>query len=984
MALAAANLQLIYGFDETQIKAVRANDGEAGDDFDLVTYTQETTPGDGLAVFSDDKGGRCVYLGNTATGGGSWDHHTLRSASYTHPHAASPIPPAVAGAGYAVGWRFKWVSPYHDENAADIDAFQVWAYGTSSSVKPQMGLQLNDATTPTAARLNMVLPGFSPITDLSATSTTTGSPASYPIAKDLWYRVVVRHWFNVTGHVWKVWLFEESTGTTYTWTYSGADNTTFTDTFLTPSPLSTHWRMGQVDPTNDPDNVTVYLDNFWYYDTYATDAEIEDVIVNGINIQWAPPTVRRAEHVVYSAVTDQNRSFPKTRALATGTTIGRHPVGVFCQAPRIRVEGWRPGRPWLLRTVDAVFDPAGPYGSQTARKGERMNLTLGVWRTPGIKPPGACEDARDVEFTHEGPRRRKGFRVRRDTGDTNIRGFNQFWTFRDFGDELYRLYKAGSAMYAEDGAQANSISTGWSSNEAVSGFQFDGRLVLLSATKQRTWDGTLTALQTLGGAAPGSISPAASSGGTLNGTYYYAATWYDPTSGDETGGIISASVSPSTQKVRLTLPASTAAPDTRYTQFRIYRTAVGGSAPNLFFTATVTATAGSTVYDDTGDADGTTLIGQVLDSSGTFLGYITGTPPDTFSIGCVHQERVVYARGSTYPERVYIGEPGEIARWYSSQWFAADGPVRAVASWGSRLVVFTDNTVELVESDFIRNADGQLDLNRTVISRSIGCIGANAVISFGGQLYWMDSRGIYRMEGGRAVEVSDRIRDLFPWVNGNVGDRIAGAWNHISNTLVWTVPCAALQEDSNRMQTQFVMDLETPDRWTIFGLDASFVGQFDDDRNGIRFGAIDMVGVFKELETYEGDGAEGNETFTTEDEGTDDYAGSPAGILSVADKVVTVYGSPGWATNELRGMQVVLRDRSTGLLYRYLIAANDGTTFTTERQVSANLGEGDGYYIGGIPAFCQFAAHDFGSANRKTIQQVQYELADLTLTDLYL
>lgn len=976
MALSGDPLVCLWDMDETGIKANRVNRGSAGSALDLHTETDGTAPGDGLLTISDARGGRAVKLGREpgSQGPSTYQHSYLESTPAAIPYTGAIPYISQAGEGYVWGARFKWVAPYDDEATGDTDTFlaidNVIEGGATSRFRLYFGM---DASTPTACRPGIFVQEHGAIQDLKADTTQTGSPADYPIEKDEWYTIAVKVWFNSTGIAYKVWLRKESDGTLYTYTYSGTDEAVSADGGIGNS---YKWRLGNDYVSNVPDTIPFAFDMVFLYEDFATDAEIEQTVIDGISIPWSQPDYRRAATSIYSSVTNENGTFPMPRPLPIGATVARHPVNLLCQEARFRVEGWRPGRPWALRDADTIFDPAGPFGSHRARQGERPRLNLGVKRRPGRLPWGSCEDARDVIFTLDGTRRRRGFKVRRDTGDEYTTSANGFWSLRDYDRSLFRLYKAGTTLYAENGSGVDTVDTAWPSKEPIVGFTIAGRLVLLSTSKRGLWNGSLTSIGSLSIAAPGSISPSVTSGGTLSGTYRYAATWYDPLTGDESGPIVASSdVSPSTQRVRITLPASTAAPDDRFTQFRIYRTNNAGAAPDLFFTATVTATTSSTVYDDDGDADGTDAIGRVLTADETFKGYITSVLPEDFAIGVVHQERAFYAAGADNPERVYICEPNSPNRNFADQWVAVSGAVRGMASWGTRLVVWTDTTTEILESDWLRTSEAGLNVNRLVVSKEVGIYGPNACIAFDGNIAWVDRHGAWVLEGQTAREISRDIRDLFPHLDGNEAERIVGAWDHVSHSLVWTVPCAALQTDGTRMQTQLVMDLEQFGRWTIWGMEASWVGQFDDDRQGIGFGLIDHAGVFKELHTYEGDGAEGNESFTTED---DD------GISSISGRVVTATGTPGWTTDALRGIQVVLRDVSTGILYRHLIVANTSTTFTTETDVSSNLAAADGYYIGGIAAFAAFAASDFGSPNRKVIRQIQYELADLTKTDLYL
>ncbi len=992
----SSDMKLLFGLDESGATAIRANTGSKGTALDLIAVGDDDPTGaatEGLPTVADGNNGKAVDI-RPAGPVAPWTGvlRALRTAALGTPDVAAAAGNIPAGhpmlstsLEWAWGCRLKWSDPLTDLSAVGPNSLQIaFQLGRDADIEaasswdnPQLmiGIVPDSDLNPTGARIYLQTPSTQEIYD-DADHTATGSPSSYYIQPELWYRVLVRFfWDGGTGYDYKVYVYEESTSSTFTFLYIGAG--ALSDIGFSDPGRTYAWAIGYPN-RSALEGFYGYVDECWWYDAAMTDQQALDLIIEGLSIPWEEPDRYREANEVHSALTKENADYPLMRPLPTGGTIVRHPVDVLAQEIRTRLEGWKAGQPWALRAVDYIFDPAGPYGSQRARKGERPDLSIGVWRSPGQKPWGAAEDSRNVEYTYAGPRRRRGFKIRRIVDSSAVNGHNAFWTWRSYDDELFRAYKVGTSIYRDSGGFATAIDTGWNPSQMPAAFFLDDRFVVLSPQTGILLDGTAT-VQNFGAAAPASLSAAAASGGTLDASYFYAATLYDPTHGDETGPVVSAVVSPANQKVTLTLPAT--APDTRFTQYRIYRTNADGSVPNLFLIKTVTVAAS---VDDTGEVDGTQLLPQVTDSDGNFLDYITSAAPDTFALGVAHQERAIYAKGGTNPERVYIFEPNEPLRNYAAQWIAADGPVRALASWQGRLVIYTDNTVEIVESDFVRDDNGELNINRTVVSRSVGALGHNSVIVFQGQIFWLDRRGVFTLQGTEAIPVSDRIRDLFPHNNTNLGQQIVGGWNHLTRTLWWTLPNSSFQADAGQMQTQFVMPIDAPEKWWFHDIEATYVGQFDDDLNGQRFGSIDHAGIFKELESYEGDGQEGDEAGTFQDDGTDDFSGSPAGITSISAYTVAVEGSPGWTTNEHAGKGIILRDRSTRKLYYFTIRSNTAGGLTLSGLPVAALAAGDGYYIGGMNAFLQLAGYDFGSPNRKIVRQVQYTFADLTREELFL
>lgn len=971
-----AAMLLYYALDESQPKATRSNLGYLGSAQDLSVVQSSGT--DGIPTVSDGNGGRALDIFVTRTGYTTAERALRGAQAVGSAHTARPTTPSASAANdFAFGCRFQWAAANTGGGATETEVlFGLGSVGTAS-FGWGLGVVPNSASAPTAAQLRLFAYGSSAVVD-AISWTTGGGPATNYINPNEWYRVVVRIYYSGTGAIAKVYVVRESTGDVFTFTKNADLSLSNEAAFNALTDVAVH--VSYLAISSSFPLYGGYVDESWLYDSPVSDSEATSIVSGGFTIPWDPPSYRRADHDVYVSCARDGATFPRPRRLALGTLYGRTVQDVANERVRFHVEGWRPGRPWLLRSIEGVYDTDGPWSSKPGNRLPEYDVNLGLWRMGGQLPRGAWEDVRNVETTQAGPRRRRGYRVRRNVSTAQgTSSANRFFFFRANSGSLYGFYKVGTNLYEETGAGATSLESGWNSQQLPVAFAFDNRAIILSGARRRTWRGNSGSTDSLGAAAPASISPAAGSGGTLNGAYYYAATLYDPTTGDETGPVVSAIVNPSTQKVTLTLPAT--APESRYTKYRIYRTTNGGSPPNLFRILEVTVAA---TVDDTGEVDGTILLGQVTDSGGTLLAYLTGAAPDTFSFGCSHKERVFYGGGATYPDRVYVSEAQEPARWYSSYYLVCEGPVRALASFGHRFVAFTDNTVEIFESDWARDLDGNVSVTRTVISYEVGCVGPHAVVEAEGSLWWMDRRGVWRMDSGKPEPASGPIRDLFPYVNHSIASRAVLSYNHVRRQLWLSVAHASLQRDTDRFDTVLVYDLEAhaqgAQKWTIYERECSYHGKFDDDLNGLQFGEIDHLGVFKMAESYEGDGAQGSESYTTEDEGG---SSGSVGISSISGSVVTVFGTPGWTSGALRGFSVVFRDRSTGALSWHLIADNTTTTLTVIGTPDSALAARDGYYIGGIRAYVRTAEQALNSPNRKIQRQQGYAFAALS-SALYL
>jgi hypothetical protein len=973
-----ANLRLLYNLNESQPKATRANTGTIGSAQDLTVV--QSSGSDGIPTVQDGNGGRATDHFLTRTG---WTtaSRCLRGAQGTGgTHAAYPtMPTASALDDFAFGCRFQWNAGNVGGGALESEVlFMLGSVANAGQFAWGIGVLPNDATTPTAGQFRLWLMGTA-VTVAAAAFTIVGAPPTQYVLPNEWYRVVVRVIYSGTGVRAVIYLVRESTGAVYTFTEIADHSTANKSAFEAATDIAVHVSYQPVSSTFDLR--AGYVDEAWLYDAPLSDTDATSTVAGGFTVPWTPPSYRVVAQVCYAACTREGASYPITRPLPTGKAWSRYPADVFCQRARFRVEGWRPGRPWLLRTLEGTFDTVGPFSAKQGNRFALDDLTVGLLRIPGPLPAGAWEDARNVETSLFGPRRRRGYKVRRnvatDQGDSSA---NAFAFFRTNDQSLYGIFKVGTKMYEETGSAAVSLEAGWNPQQKPQFLSFDNRLVILSGSRRRTWRGQSGSTDSYGVTA-GTTATVATIVGTLAGAYYYAWTEYDPTTGDESAPKVSALISPATQGVRLTMDAINS--DTRFSQRRIYRTTNGGSAPNLFRLATITS---ATTYDDTAGADGTVLVGQVIDSSGTLLGYLTGALPDTFSIGAVHMERLFLSGGTSYPDRVYVTEENEPQRFYSDFWLQASGVVRAIASWGHRLVVFTDTTVEIFESDWVRDSDANVNRQRTVLSVRRGAVGPHAVETTDqGGIFWLARDGVYTIRGGEVACISTTIKDLFPYLNHSLALRFVVRWNPIRNQLWVGVAHTTLQQGStDRMQTVLVLDFDAyasgKEKWTPYELECTWFSSFDDDLNGQQFGVMDHLGVFAQMETYEGDGAQGDEAYTTEDEGG---SSGSVGISSITGSVVTAFGAPGWVAGALRGFSVVLRDRSTGLLYWHKIADNTTTTLTVIGTPNAALAARDGYYIGGIRGYVQFAEQAFATANDKVVRQVVHSFADLTQTTLY-
>lgn len=953
-----SNLLLLYSLDESGPLATRSNLGSLGSTDDLIVGQSAGT--DGIPTVSDGNAGRAIDNFLTRTGYTS-AYRYLRSARSANldVHPCCPKIPSVATEDWAFGCRFQWKALNTGGGANESEAIMGVRDFASSSVAWGLSIAPNDPTTPTRAFLK--IDWYSSLnSDVTAANYTSSGDAvpwsgNYFLYPDEWYRVTVRVVFTSgTSYKYVVYVLRESTGDLYILTQN-------TPQLRTDWPASnaSAFGVGDYATSANPIPMRGYTDDVWLYGAPLSDADAQGTTLGGLSIPWSEPNYTYNDHDVRFTHANETSDFPVPRALPTGCSSVRVPMPAWGTRLRTKLKNFRPSRPMSLRQGTVMFDTAGPRYSKADVEQSIGGVAQGLIRQPGVLPAGSLIDVSDIDLSGLSLRRRRGFRVRRDADNDITTGYNAFATFRDFDDSLFHVIKAGTTLYAETGSGVTALDTGWPATDQPVFASLDGRLLVLTRNNQKIWDGDPTSIDDIGCETPTGGSVAATIG-TLVGTYAYAYTFYDPTSGDESTPKEVGSVTLATEGAALTSLDNTPA-NARFSKQRIYRTTAGGTIYYLIVTQNL-----GTTYTDSGATDGTVEL-ATRDQGDTF---ITSTPPDTFAAATVHMERVFYFMGSSYPAKIWPSEPNEPCRWDDQGSIECEGPIMAAIGQGSRLIVFTRHTVELIESDWIRDADGNRQVRRTVLSRRVGCLGPNAVCDAHGQIYWIDQRGIYTLMGDQVVPVSQAIAPIFPAMNVGIGRYFVARYNHIRQQVWFCIALADYQTDNSRMLSQLVLHLGEQPRWSMYHLNACWAGEFDDDLNGMRFGIMDHNGVFKEMESYEGDGVD-DPSDVTLCEGT-------ISSIDTARTTVTVTGSPGWTTDAMRGYGIVFLDNSTGLTYYRTIVANGAATVTFVEPLPAALAATDNYYIGGIDCFVEFAENHFGSTNLKVARTWYGEFDDLT------
>lgn len=251
-----------------------------------------------------------------------------------------------------------------------------------------------------------------------------------------------------------------------------------------------------------------------------------------------------------------------------------------------------------------------------------------------------------------------------------------------------------------------------------------------------TYDGT-DAVE-LGMTAPGAAPSTSLGAGALTGSFIYAITFYDSDRlAESSPSPLTATVSPSSQNVTLTLPTT----HPRADFVRIYRTDSGGTS--LFWMADVALATGS--YVDNGTASPVPILPLIQDRS-TPLAY----------------EHMAYVKGFVFGSvgnTLYWSRALEPDAWpalnFTEVPFEGNDTIRALAAFQDTLVIFGRKNIVLVAGA------GGLGPTAWSLSRldvDSGAVSGQAVVEIDGSLAYLDYDGLKALPGAqRLAPKLDRV-----------------------------------------------------------------------------------------------------------------------------------------------------------------------------------------------------------------------------------
>lgn len=677
-----------------------------------------------------------------------------------------------------------------------------------------------------------------------------------------------------------------------------------------------------------------------------------------------------------SVKTERMSSWPKPRSIGDGLS-GRIPAGPSGVRAAFRVFGVNAGAPWQLTRARLGTVGRGGIDPQGAPKGliPYDGFEYGVSKSASKSTLSTAEfaDVLNMSFQGGAPRRRRGYRIITGDGSTEEAPSAIFDATNASGD-TYQLFKSGTKLYIVDNGDPIELDDGYASNALPTVATVGNKTFVVSPARTKVViQGTVL---DVGVEAP-TQTPAFSSStpNITNGVialtpgFEYCYTYYDGTKLTESGP------SPS---ILVVLPAGTPA-----SSITLGSIAVGGSSitkrmiyrrkkgtETWFFVGSIDNNTG-TEFTDLYELPLTT---RILES---YAGYnVTASFPA--ATACASFEDRLLLWGDPSDRRVvYISEVGDGERHYFWNRLTCRGEVRAVLEHEGRLVIYTDRSVEVVDGDWIRGTGGFLGISKKVVDNSKGISGPYAVCSAGGRAFWADSSGIHTLNRGLDARdtsraVSWRVHPVVQDAVDTAGTSVVMAHNYVSNQLWVCLTRAQPDATSTKNRVVLVLDLDALEAgrvvWSIYDRPLSWVSKLQDGLLGTMFVGCDYLGNMLELDVYDGDGIQGNESW---------FPGVSvvASAVNATTKVLTFVGTSLPSTG-IRGVGVVLEDSVTGAFFTSTAISAPSSTTLKLTDVPSWLAVGTIVHIGGILGMEETGEIDLGSQDEKRWGPLEIGLAD--------
>lgn len=682
-----------------------------------------------------------------------------------------------------------------------------------------------------------------------------------------------------------------------------------------------------------------------------------------------------------SAKTDRMSGWRAVRALAVGATGARAPLTLHGRRCAVRTWNVEAGCPASVSRLQLAYEKYG--GALGGRAGvyDFPGFEGGVDRSTAKEnvAPGMAYDLLNESMAHRNARRRRGYRIEASTGDTGTALNGAIYDCTTSTGETRHLFFCNGVIYLLDNGVLTSIDTGWSANEIPTVATVGLKTFICTSTRQRVLiDGTF---YTPGISAPTSAPTVvsidqATSGGVIVTPpgWEYVVTYYDGShltdSGPSDPVVVVREDGAFPANVTLGIPVS---PSASVTARKVWKRKVG---TNTYFYVGTVSNNTSLTYQDTTDDPTDVSLDAVGDLS------VTAEFPPVTAVA-EHEGRLV-GWGDTSDERtIYYSQLGDGERWFPLDTLQAEASVRLTISHAGRQWVLTDNTVEVVDGDWARGSNGLMAISRKVLDSSRGVFGPHAACIGAGRLFWADVSGVHAIGVGEDQrDVGSTIsRPVLPFIQSAIdtaGSSVSMAFNHVSQE-VWVSLTQANPTDDTKNRIVLTLDVSALGggvlRWAPYDLPLSFIARMRDGLYGQKFMGVDYLGNALELDVYEGDGIQGNESWFS-------AAGNSITSIDTATGTLTFTGTS-FPTTGLRGVSVVLEDISnpTTPFHRRTILSSTATTLVLDSLPSA-LVAGDKAHVGGIIGKVETPEVDLGNGEAKKFMAAVLGISDLTSADL--
>lgn len=675
----------------------------------------------------------------------------------------------------------------------------------------------------------------------------------------------------------------------------------------------------------------------------------------------------------YSAKTDTMSAWRGRARLAQGSTSAQVPITLNGSRVSLRLWGVEAGRPMGINRAVIVGRVLGGVGGSARAVADFRAMDAGVDKgspRDGARPD-ALADANNITFHNRYPRRRRGYRVEcvSDLGDEVFP--SAVYDATTASGESYQLFFAKGTLYLLDNGNLTSLDTGWPTNELPTVATVGEKTFICCSTRQRVFKaGTIF---TPGVAAPASAPTLNSVVTNTDGVvvvdpgWEYVVTFYDGTR--ETDSAPSASLlvllPPDSERATLTLgiPVSDSSTVTKRKLWKRKRGAVEGT----YFLVSVIENNTATEVSDSADQPSTIPLE-------VFGGLpVTAEWPGVTSVS-EHDGRLV-GYGGEDRQVIRYSEVGDGERWHPYNSLRAKSEVVSVVSHEGRDYILTDSTVEVVDGEFVRGSSGALVVSRKILDTSKGAFGPFAADVGRGRLWWCDPNGLHVIGAGQDQQdvtktVSWPAHPFFANAVDTSGTSVVVRFNHVSQDL-WILMTRNDGAGGARNRIALVYSLDTQ-RWVPYDHSLSWVSRVKDSALGRRLLGCDYLGNILELDVWDGDGCQGNESWMPD--------GGKA-IASISGKTITFSGTS--LPTTLRGVSAVFEDisASDAPFRRATILSSTSTTITVD-EVPSWLVVGDKVHVGGIIQMLESAEADSGSPDPKHWTDAALGLSNLVVADL--